>query len=294
MATPIETTQLAQRITHMRGDPSAMPDATIGIPVNAQGDLDNVLVVLNDIAAYRGTHTFAIILVVNNYPEDQPPDAIERYQAMGITVVARPSVRRKGEAVGFTARIQAVYASTTEIVLLFDADCRIPDATALLDWYVAQFRAGADVAYTHVAYYDLRPVLSVRFRMLTHHGSRWFKRVVLGIPTTRGSNYAVRRTITLEHYEKGMLADEMNVGPTIKKAGGKVVYSGQKSLQVMTSGRMFGGGWKKLFRYLLYRLRYNLRVLPTGSDVSSRTGRENDPVRRYVNNKPVVDKDKQK
>ena len=44
------------------------------------------------------------------------------------------------------------------MILLFDADCRIPNPTALFDWYAKQFERGARVAYTRVDYYDLRPL----------------------------------------------------------------------------------------------------------------------------------------
>jgi glycosyltransferase involved in cell wall biosynthesis len=291
MSKHIDLFSLTSQILQMRGDPDRAPDASVVIPVNAQGDLENVMDILTDLTGYAGNCKFEIIFVINNYKEGNEPQAIDMYRDMGVQVVARPSVRRAGEAVGFTARIRGVYAAKSEYVLLFDADCRIPNATALLNWYIEQFRNGADAAYTHVDYYNLHPHASIRFRMLIHHGARWFKRVIMGIPTTRGSNYAVRRTKVLKYYDKGLLADEMNVGPTFKKFNGKVAYSSDKDLVVLTSGRMFGGGWIKLFRYLLYRLRYNLRVLPVGADVANRTGRENDPQRRYVNNKPILDED---
>jgi hypothetical protein len=41
--------------------------------------------------------------------------------------------------------------------------------------------------------------------------------------------------------------------------------------------------------YYVYRLRYNLRVLPVRAGVARRTGREHDPVRRYENNSVVRD-----
>ncbi len=93
----------------------------------------------------------------------------------------------------------------------------------------------------------------------------------------------------IELYDAGMLADEMNVGPTMKARAGHVAYSGARRLVVLTSGRMFSGGWIKLLRYLIYRLKYNIRVLPVRSGVAGRTRRENDPVRRYVDNRPVTD-----
>jgi hypothetical protein len=251
------------------------------VPVNAQGDLDNVRNILGDLGRYDGGHRLETILVVNNYPAAQPPSAIESLRELGARVVSIPSVRRPGEAVGFTARIPGLRAAESDLGLLFDADCRIPDPTALIDWYVARLGAGAYAAYTRVDYYDLKPVWSVSARIAVHHAARWVKRAILRIPTTRGSNYAVRRKVLLELYDNGMLADEMNVGPNMKALGGKVEYSGSHRLVVLTSGRMFSGGWLKLVRYLHYRLKYNVRVLPVRSGVALHTGRERDSVRRY-------------
>jgi hypothetical protein len=205
----VSAKELNEKIHALRGPIDQDPDASIVIPVNAQGDLEKVLNILSDITRYGGSHKFEIVLVINNYPPDQPPDEIETFRQMGINIVASPSVRKPGEAVGFTARIVGVREANTESALLFDADCRIPNASALLDWYVKQLHGGADVAYTHVKYYELRNHLSIRARMIAHHVSRWFKRVVLRIPTTRGSNYAVNRSVALKYYDEGMLADEM-------------------------------------------------------------------------------------
>jgi hypothetical protein len=59
----------------IRGDRSRQPDGSIVIPVNAQSDLERVWVVINDLLAYHGRHTFEIIVMVNNYPADSPPIA---------------------------------------------------------------------------------------------------------------------------------------------------------------------------------------------------------------------------
>jgi Glycosyltransferase like family 2 len=252
---------LGAELARVRGDRALPPDASIAVPVNAQGDLENVLVLLGDIARYRGKQTFEIVLVINNYPADDPPEEITTYAAAGLRVVSTPNAWRAGEAVCLSARVPGIRAAEAERILLFDADCRIPDPTLLLDWYVDQFRSGAQVAYTRVGHYDLRPLWSVRARMGAHHFSRWVKRVLLRIPTTRGSNYGVDRTAFLHAYEGGLLADDLNVGPAVKAAGGRVVYAGAPRLQVLTSGRKFRGGWRKLARYLRYRLLYNVRVL---------------------------------
>jgi Glycosyltransferase like family 2 len=235
--------RLGAELERVRGDRATPPDASIAIPVNAQADLENVLAVLSDIARYRGKRTFEVVLVVNNYPADDPPDEIPAYAAAGMRVVSVPNVWRAGEAVCLSARVPGIRAAESERIILFDADCRIPEPTLLLDWYVDQFRSGARVA--------------------AHHLSRWVKRVLLRIPTTRGSNYGVDRTAFMRAYEGGLLTDDLNVGPAVKAAGGRVVYAGAPRLQVLTSGRRFRGGWRKLARYLRYRLLYNVRVLRT-------------------------------
>ncbi|HEX6631499.1 MAG TPA: glycosyltransferase [Gemmatimonadaceae bacterium] len=280
---------IAARLGAHRPSSAQRPDVSVVVPVNAQGDLSNVVRLLGDLARYAGPHRLEVILVVNNFPDGDVPAEVDGLRQLGARVIAIPSVRRPGEAVGFSARIPGVAAATSEQVVLFDADCRIPDSTALLDWYVDQFRRGAQAAYTHVAYYDYRDALSIRFRFAVHNLVRWGKRSLFRIPTTRGSNYAVRRGAMLELYERGMLADEMNVGPTFKRLKGRVAYSGRRALVVYTSGRMFRPGWGRILPYLLYRLKYNLRVLPVRADVARRTGRERDPVRRYVSNRPVRD-----
>lgn len=282
-----ELTLLGEDIRHLRGNPDLPPDASIIIPVNAQGDLENVQNILSDIVNYGGLHALEVILVINNYQPNQPPTEIETFESLGLIVVSIPDVRRPGEAVGFSARIPGIRDASSEHAILFDSDCRIPNPTALIDWYIRQFRSGVQAAYTNVGYYGLRPGWSIRFRVQIHHATRWLKRVILRIPTNRGSNYAVNRSLMLEMYDRGMLADEMNVGPSFKSEGARVMYSGSKELTVLTSGRMFTPGWKKLPRYFMYRLRYNLRVLPVRVDASRYTGREDDPVRRYVSNRPA-------
>lgn len=279
MSKPENYEQLKSFFLGRRGDPSTLPDATISIPVNAQGDLETVLGVLSDIAQYKGNHTFEVILAINNYPEEQEPPEIKLFRDMGILVAATPSVRRPEEAVCFSARLTGIRPANSNYLLLFDADCRIPNPTALIDWYIERLHSGAGLAYTHVAYYELKKDLSVTARMIAHHGARWVKRELLGIPTTRGSNYAVNRKKMLKYYNEKLLSDDINVGPTFKAKGDRIDYSGKRQLYVLTSGRVFSGGWRKLARYLLYRLRYNLKMLPVGGDVKSRIQRGDDNIR---------------
>jgi hypothetical protein len=253
--------RLREDLARLRGDTASPPDASVVVPVNAQADLETVLGVVGKVAGYHGERSFEVVLVINNYPPGEPPPEIEAYAGAGMRVVAVPSVWREGEAVCLTARVPGARAAFSERVILFDADCLILNPTRVLDWYVEQFERGAQAAYTHVGYYDLRPLWSVRTRIAAHHLARWAKRVILRIPTTRGSNYAVDRSVFLRLYEQGLLVDDLNVGPAVKAAGGRVAYSRARSLRVLTSGRKFRGGWRKLARYLRYRLLYNVRVL---------------------------------
>lgn len=280
MSKPSNYDQLRTFFIERRGNVDKRPDASISIPVNAQGDLETVLGVLGDIAKYKGKHTFEVVLAINNYPEGSEPAEIEMFRAMGIVVAPTPSVRRPSEAVCFSARMTGVRAASTDHLLLFDADCQILNSTALIDWYIDRLHAGTKLAYTPVGHYGLKKDLAIIARMIAHHGARWVKRQVLGIPTTRGSNYAVNRTKMLNYYEQGLLSDDLNVGPTFKADGHRIEYSGKRSLVVLTSGRVFTGGWRKLIRYLLYRLDYNLKMLPVGQDVTKRIQRGNDNIRK--------------
>lgn len=279
-----ELSQIRKGIMKVRGNPKLVPDASIIVPVNAQGDLGNILQLLGDITSYIGKFLFEVILVINNYPPEEPPREIDIYRTLGLVILDIPNIRIPGEAPGFSARIPAAKAALSENTIFFDADCRIPNPTVLLDWYVQGFKSGVQAAYTHVDYYDLRDRLSVRARIFVHHFTRWIKREIFHIPTIRGSNYAVNRSLILRLYDSGMLADDMNVGPSVKSLGARVAYNGSKEMIVLTSGRMFSGGWYKLFKYLIYRFLYNIRVLPARTDAARFTRREKDPIRKYNNN----------
>jgi hypothetical protein len=276
---PAHLEGLRADVARLRGDLDVPPDASIVIPVNAQADLENVLDVVREIARYGGRRTFELNLVVNNYPPGEAPTAVETYAAAGMHVVALPSVWRVGEAVCLSARVPGIRSATADRIIVFDADCRIPNPTLLLDWYVDQFERGATLAYTRVGFFDLRPRGSVRARIFAHHAARSLKRVVLRIPTTAGANYAVDRSAFLKAYEQGFLVDDLNVGPALKALDGRVVYSGARRLQVLASGRKFRGGWLKLFRYLRYRLMYNMRLLPVRPRARRETPYHQKPLR---------------
>ncbi len=252
---------LREPLAHLRGNPEHAPDGSIVIPVNAQADLDNLLQIVRDLTRYGGEHTFEVIPVINNYPPDTPPAQIETFRAMGLEVVAIPNARRPGEKVGFSARIPGLRAARSPITIHFDADCRLPDPTALLNFYVNQLRSGNVLAYTPVHFFDLPEGLAVRCRVAFHHTARWMKRNLLRIPTARGSNYAIDRSTMLQLYESGKVTEDFQVGLNVKALGARSAYSGARELAVLTSGRMFHSSWKRLLSYARWRLHFNIRML---------------------------------
>ncbi len=251
---------LKDRVTQMRGDPALPPDASIVIPVNAQKDLAPLQRVLKDILRYSGNRRIEILLVINNYPADEGPAEIRWYRQAGLQVVDIPRIVHQG-GIAMAARIPGVRLARSQNVLLFDADCRIPDPGALIDWYIDRLQEGYDLAYTHVDYTDLPPGISVKARMFVHHASRWIKRRVLGIPTSRGSNYAMHRDLMLDLFTRGRIPYDIHVGPVVKSMGGRIAYSGAREFVVLTSGRFFDPGWKVLFAYLVWRTGYYFRIL---------------------------------
>lgn len=268
--------------SHLLAGPDTTPGASVVIPVNARGDLDNVVGLLRDLAAYRGPHRFDVVLVLNNFEPGGPAPGGRELASLGVNVLEVPDLRPPaGQVVPLTGRLHGLGAARADWVVLFDADCRVPNATPLLDWYVGRGAAGDGCAYSRVGYWGLRPGWSIRARMWAHHGSRWAKRVLLRIPTTRGSNYAVDRRLLEALHGRGLIADELNVGPAIRADGHRVTYGAGSALTVLTSGRMFRGGWGRLARYLRYRLAYNLRVIPVRPGVARRTHRQHDPKDRF-------------
>lgn len=253
---------LCDDLQRLRGDLHTPPRASIVVPVNAQKDLLSVLAPGSDIAAYRGGQLIEIILVINNYPADNSPEEISKYQQLGFGVLGVPKVKHTG-GVALAARIPGIEAAQSEIILLFDVDCRIYSSTSLLDWYINQLDSGIDLACTHVDYFDLPVGLAVKIRMFIHHACRWYKRVLLGIATSRRSNYAIRRKLILELFDQGHLHYDIHVGPVVNAMGGEITYSGATEHVVFTSVRSFSKSWKELFSYLIWRVGYYLRVRPT-------------------------------
>ena len=251
---------LKEQLRRLRGDPTVGPQGSVVIPVNAQKDLTNIFRVLSDLGRYRGKKQLEIILIVNNYPAGYPPREVELYKQIGLKVIAMPFIERKGE-IAIAARIHGIRIAQAGVVLLFDADCRIPHSTALINWYLTQFEEGCDLAYTHVDFIDLPLDLSAKTRRLLHHVSRWFRRNILRMPTSRGSNYAIRKQLILDLFAQGLILYEIQVGPVVKSLGGKIAYSGARELVVLTSGRTFSPGWKPLISYIIWRTVTYRRIL---------------------------------
>jgi hypothetical protein len=252
---------MKEHLLRLQGEPALPPETSVVIPVNARNDLQNVLHLVKDITAYQGKHRLEIILVINNYPPDLPPEEIGKYRALGLCVLAFPKTEERSE-IFLTARIPGVRNASSECTIRFDADCRLPDATHLIDWHIQQFDMGFQLAYTYVGYYDLPASLAMKSRMNLYNTFRWFKRVVLRIPVSRGSNYAILRSRMLKLYNRGLLNYDIKVGTMIKSIGGKISYSGEKILTVLTSGRNFRGDWKELFEHIGWRFGYYQRLAP--------------------------------
>jgi hypothetical protein len=267
VAREVNPSQLRGRFVALRGSPERPADLSVVIPVNARADLRTALQILADLAGYNGHHTLEIILIINNYPPHTPPAEVAGFRDMGLRVIAVPDVRPAGaaipgEEVALRARIPGVRASTSEVVVLPDADNRIPNATALLDWCFDQLNRGAQLVHFRTPYYEVADTWSMRFRIAVHYLVNWLKRSALRIPTTRGGDYAVRRSVMLQLFDGGALALDISLGPAIRAMGGQVVYSGNSDDRVvLTSGSKIDSGWREAFRYLGWRLRRNIEVL---------------------------------
>jgi hypothetical protein len=253
--------RLQKGIARLRGEQTAGPEATIIVPVNAQNDLGNFYNLLEDLGRYTGNHRYEVIAIVNNYPLENPPKDVEHLQSLGIRVISIPDARKPGETVSFSARVPGIMAASTEKTIHFDADCRIPNITAILDYYIEQLNEGCQLAYTRVDFFDLPELLVIRIRVAIHHGARSLKRNILKIPTPRGSNYAVSKAVFLQLYETGGLRDDIQLGPNIKEIGGKHRYCNSKEMTVLTSGRKIRKSWPRIFRYIFRRLLFNIRYI---------------------------------
>lgn len=260
------------------GNPAA---CTVVVPVNAQADLGTVGRLLGDLLPWNDADRGEVLLVVNNF-DGAEPAAVGELRLRGARVISEGKLSvRHGEVPPVAARALGARHSPPGLLVHFDADVRVPDAAALLQWYQDRFASGIGVAATGIGFHEIPPGLSIRARIVSHQAARWLKRVVLRTPVTRGSNYATDRDLFLEAYDRGMIADELNVGPALTALGARYAYSGDARLRVLTSARRFRGGWLRLVRYLWYRLRYNLRSLPVDEQAAERTGRWKDPRDRW-------------
>lgn len=248
-------------VNRLRGNPQQKPSASIIIPVNACADLDNLHLLVTDLVKYQGSYTFEIITIINNYQEGNQPCEVEILSEIGMRVLSLPNAQVPGETVSFSARLPGVEAASSEITIHFDADCRIPNITPLLDFYVERLSSGYVLAYAPVHFFDLPKGFTVPIRVRIHHTVRSIKRNLLKIPTPRGSSYAINRTILIRLYETRKLVDDIQIGPNIKAIGGKCAYSDDWNLRVLTSGRKMRKGWWRIIRYVLRRLMFNLHYI---------------------------------
>jgi Glycosyltransferase like family 2 len=253
--------QFREDVNRLRGNPQLKPSASIIIPVNACADLSNLRLLVTDLVKYQGSHTFEIITVINNYREGNQPHEVEILSEIGMRVLNIPDVHQPGETVAFSARLPGIETANSEITIQFDADCRIPNITPLLDFYVEQLNSGYMLAYAPVHFFNLPEDSTIPIRVRIHHTVRSIKRNLLKIPTPRGSSYAINRTILIRLYETRKLRDDIQIGPNIKALGGKSAYSDDWNLRVLTSGRKMRKGWWRMIRYVVRRLMFNLSFL---------------------------------
>jgi hypothetical protein len=238
-----------------------MLDVSVVVPVNAQRDVPGALELLGDLERYEGPYRAEVLFVLNNYPPGEPPTDAESLEARGARVIRVPSLARDGYTVIINARAHGVRAAASEHVILLDADCRVPQPTEVVNWYVGVLSAGADAAYTRVDHHGLLPGVTPRIRVYLHHAGRWIKRVAFRVPTMRGSNYAVRRSAFLRLFDRGAMVHDINVGPAFKASGARIAFSGAAELRVLTSARFLRPGWMRLIRFVPKRIVYNLRVI---------------------------------
>ena len=89
---------MPERLARLAGDRRHRPDASVIIPVNAQGDVSTVLPLLTSLGQYPGPHSVEIILVINNYDPGAPPHEIKDFRALGVRVVQHPAPVARGRS----------------------------------------------------------------------------------------------------------------------------------------------------------------------------------------------------
>ncbi len=273
---------------------SQQPDLAIVIPVNAQGDLDNVLLLLQDISDYSGANRFQIILVVNNYPVETPPvNHISRYRAAGVEILELPELTgHAGIPPGLKARMAALDFVKCRAAVFFDADCRMPHPTVCLDWYAEAFKDPlTQLAYTKIAYFNWPPGVGMWLWLRVHYLWRWTKRNVLRIPTPQGASYAMDRKVKKELYDGGYLADETAIGRLAQSFSHKTVYNGSRPCRILTDARMYENA-KPLRMFTVYawrRIRINIASMMVRNDSAEHTGREHDEPHLYDSDGRRVD-----
>jgi hypothetical protein len=254
--------ELRRHMQRLRGTAEADPNASLIVPISARSGFSLIQGLIGDLARYRGSYTLEIILMVAASLAGSAPEEIEHLRGLGLQVIAAPEGGQNWEAVQLEARAQGVEAARAGITLHFSPDARLPDATALIDWYIQSLYSVYQLAYSQISYYGLPDGMNTRLSLALVDTFRKVKRVLLGVPTTRGSNYAINRHLFLKLYESGKLTVDLPVGLAVRLAEARSRYSSERRLQVYLSAHKYSPQSLLNLHRILRRLRYNLRAIP--------------------------------
>lgn len=250
-----------RRLQSLRGELfDADPNASVIIPVRSRTQLTHSLALLSDLARYHGDYTLEFILVVDDF--ELIPEESEYFRNIGVHLVfTEPDgPERAGGTIDVRAR--GVRAARAGITLHFAPDVRIPDPSALIDWYIESLYSEYQLAYTWIDFENRPGRLSTRLSLVVLNVLRSLKRTLLGVPTTRGCNYAVTRSLFLELYETGQLSADINIGLAARLAEARSRYSKEPRLRVVLSTRKYSARTLLYPARILRSLNYNLRAVP--------------------------------
>lgn len=254
--------ELRQRLPRLWSPPQADPNASVIVPVGSPAGLQQVFYLLADLACYEGFYSLECLLALPAGQDWPPAEKLELLEALGLRLVFIPAgVWEQG---ALAARAFAAQAARAGVLLHFASDTRLPDPTALLDWYVGSLSGSYQLAYSRVDFYGLPERAGVRLSLRLLDGLRLVKRRLLGVPTPRGSNYAITRALFLDLYEAGKLSDDTPVGLAARLAQARSRYSSDRRLRACVSAHKFNPRTLLSPARMLRRLRLNLRALPAG------------------------------
>ncbi len=252
--------ELRRRLPRLWSPAQADPNASVIVPVGSPAELKQVFCLLSDLSHYRGSYSLECLLALPAGQPWLPPERLALLDSLGLRVVFT-SARGRG---GLAARGCAAQAARAGILLHFAADTRLPDPTALVDWYVRSLFGKFQLAYSRVDFYGLPGSPGVRLSLFVLNGLRALKRRLLGVPTPRGSNYAITRSLFLDLYEAGTLSEEHPVGLAARLAQARSRYAADRRLRAYIPAHKFSPRTLLSPARILRRLRANLRALPAG------------------------------